>query len=79
MHERGQKVKFISLVSEALSALLFVTAVKPILPLATSTPPQEVEVVASRSNRAVIPHDDQESRRFPLATTLNVTSVHMCT
>lgn len=72
-------MKFISLVSEALSALLFVTALKPILPLATSTPPQEVEVVASRSNPAVIPHDDQESRRFPLATTLNVTSMHMCT
>lgn len=70
---------FIFLVSEAPPALLLVAVLNLLLPPSSSTPPQEVEVAASGSNLAVIPHEDRERRRFPLATMLSVTSVHMCT
>lgn len=74
-----QEAMLIFLVSEAPPALLLIAALKLILPPSWSTPPQEVEVVAPRSNLAVIPHDNQEGRRFPLATMFSVTSAHMCT
>lgn len=47
----------------------------------------QVKAVVSRSilvknknknSLAVIPHETQEGRRFPLAVTFFVTSVHMC-
>lgn len=60
-------------------ALSLIADLKLLLPPSSSTPPQEVEVAAPRCNLAVIPHDNREWRRFPLATMLSVTSVHMCT